>query len=260
MLITHKNRIRNGIAITIESIKLLFSNPILFVYTLLPLVMISIWYISMGSDFILTLKDSDQATAELTTYKMLATFSIVFVSIFCCCCLARHTMYILRQQPASVRKSFMWIVHHFGQILLWIILASIPFLNFEWLKDMPSPASRNELLLFLFKWSTYLLIAAASWVISFVAIIIIPIISSEKISITDAIKRAWLLIFNYLEVCIAMGIAAIIIYGLPIILLRSLLVDAAYAQLIQVVTIPLSIIANMILYYEFYLKREHASQ
>lgn len=254
MLIERHRWIRNGIAISVESIKLLCRNPNLLVYVIIPLLTISIWYLSMGPDFLLTLK-SNYATDELAMYKALALISIVFVSIFFGCCLAHHTIHILRQQPAHIHDSLMWVLHHFiKQILLWAILLSIISFNFEWLKGEISFISTSyDLTLFLLKWGAYLLGAIALFVTRLINSMIIPIISTEKISLLRVIKRAWLLIVNNLETLIAIEIA---LYGIPILLIVSSFgIDSPYIQVIRVVGFPLSIIANTIFYYEFYVKR-----
>ena len=265
MLIESNRWIRNGITISIESVKLLFRNPILFVYTLVPLAMVLMWQIFVGIPA-LSLSDNlnDALVRYNTTLGVFAIFTLIalMVGTLFACCLARHTMRILRHQPASVHESFFWVLAHGKQIVAWILIEV--FLSFAWLNLVPA--------------STYALFAVASVVtalffllLSFILLlfklqIVIPIISTERIEIIPAIKRSSQVIWNNLGTYIVMlfssAIIAMLLYAMLITVIGLLVgmqpfINSVWnAQLVLLLSLPVFTIANTLFYYEFYIKRE----
>lgn len=266
MVIESNRWIRNGIVISIESVKLLFANPILFVYALVPLAMVLIWQVLVGAPVFLPAENLDNAVAPLNTSAglyVIFTWICFIVGTFFACCLAHHTMRILRQQPASVRESFAWCSQHSKQIGAWILIEL--FLSFGWLTLFPQ--STHMLL-------TIGAIVAALFLLGFLSFIlllfklhiVIPIISTEPIEIIPAIKRSSLVIWHNLGTYIVMlfssAIIAVMLYAIPATLIGLLVgvqpfVHSVWnAQLVLLLSLPIFTIANTLFYYEFYVKRE----
>jgi hypothetical protein len=271
MLIESNRWIRNGIAISFESVKLLFRNPILFVYTLAPVLTVILSYLFMGTTNLFI--QQNFVTAEFETYSnaQLATYGIwsiiiTFFGIFFSCCLARHTMHILRQQPTSVSESCRWVLQHYKQIVAWILVVIVSSLS--WLTLFP-PSMYAIVILGFFAISLFFLGFLSTIFLLFRIYIVTPIIATETIAIIPAIKRSSQIIWNHLGTYIVSLLASSIITALVYAVLAiiiSFLIGPEYtiiwksylnSELIFILALPIIItIANTIFYYEFYVKRE----
>lgn len=250
MLIEKNRWARNGIAIAIESVKLVFRNPILLVYTLVPLLtsLVMLLFI-VPSYYVLMHQETPFSFDQVEPWMIIATIMFIITSLlinaFFMCGLAHHTMHILRQDPITVKESFRWIKRHLNQIILWIIFPALLMISAAIL--VAAAIYLSKILAIV----TVIIIVIPLFCVLFCTPIGTTIIATEKTSVLHALKRAMHLVWSHLGTYLVMifGLSLIIsLLMLPIKLLFDLPVSGFFG-------FP-SIIASTIFYYEFYVKNE----
>lgn len=251
-MVIEKNRwIRNGIALAIESIKVLFRNPILLVYTLVPLLtsLLMLLFI-VPSYYVLMHQQTPFSFDQVEPWMIIATIIFIIISLlmnaFFMCGLAHHTMHILRQHPITVKESFHWVRRHVQQILGWILL---PFLVIIISAIILFPAAISLPTIVSAVIAIGIVISAGC--VFFCTPVGTTIIATEKIPVLHALKRAMYLVWSHLGTYLVMlfGLSLIVsLLMLPIKLLFDLPGSGPF--------VFLSMIANTIFYYEFYVKNE----
>lgn len=250
MLIEKNRWVLNGTTISIESIKLLFRNPILFLYALAPLAMVLVLLLFIvPSYYLLMHQDAPFSVDQVGPFVIVATIIFAIISIvigiFVVYCLVHHTMHILRQKSITPRESFKWVIRHFKQVLRWFLL---PFLL---LISATILVSATIYLSNILGAITAIGIAVPLFCVLFCMPVGTPIIATEKISVLRVLKRAMRLVWNNLGTYMVMFFFLSIIISLlmfPIQLLLQLPGSGLF--------VFNSIIANTIFYYEFYVKNE----
>lgn len=232
MISMSNGRVRNGIIIGIESIKLAYRNPIVWLYALVPTLMALICQVYLASDWL--------------------KIAIAYITIpFFACGLARHTMHILRQQPASIHESFRWIAHHYKPVLFLILLGLV----FGFVLCLPqcyfgeafikSLSGLNSLRLFVF-------ICGILCLYLLTIPLTIPIIATEKISLLHALKRSLRLAWNNFITYVTRFVFLFLMFHLPVRLLCWGM--GISSDVLTVALFPLFTIANTIFYYEYYVR------
>lgn len=257
MLSLSNSKLKNGILICIESIKLIYLNPILWAYVV-PIAAYFIWCPFMPRPLFV----EDISSYPQECYRTFALATLI-VTIFFSCCLARHTMHLLRQQQASVHESFNWIIHHCKHIIRWMGVAAVVF----FLSDLPGSFDivDSEWVLVI----TTATIVSLCWIgflpsllLFFNLHIVTPIIATQVMPISQALKRSCTVIWTNFGTYIVAQCAAVFIATLfPAVFLLVLqrLMGATFQSGIAFVKAPqilLCTVINTLFYYEFYVKDE----
>lgn len=241
-------RIKSGMQICIESLQLLYKNPVIGAYIGLQAVMNILFAI---------------AAHYVNHTDIIAGLITLFLNF----CIARHAMHILCQQSAGMHESFVWIFHHLKQVILWIFV--LPLLFF------------SGLLLILISWSLFGSITVAVPLLdravgalvvvtillyavcfSLFSGIVIPILATEKISICAALKRSLHVVWNNLGTYIAMlcfQVLIMVVLFLVSLALLSIFFTVATRPYVELLAMPfmfLLTIGKTIFYYIFYVKLE----
>lgn len=251
MLIEKNRWIRNGIAIAIESVKLVFRNPILLVYTLMPLLtsLVMLLFI-MPSYYVLMHQETRFSFDQIEPWMIIATIMFIIISLlmnaFFMCGLAHHTMHILRQHPITVKESFRWVRHHAQQILSWILL---PFLVIIISAIILFPAAISLPKIVAAVIAIGITISAGC--VFFCIPVGTTIIATENISVLHALKRSMHLVWNHVGTYLVMIFGLSLIFSLLMLPIKLLLNFPGLGPWV----FP-SIIASTIFYYEFYVKHE----
>lgn len=252
MLNLNYNKIGSGIYISLKGFGLPFKNFILFTYGFPLLFIINI----VRSLF---LEGSISALVATTiTGAVIALVSVVLIIMaFLSCCLARHTMYLLRQQSTSIAKTFAWVLRNCIQLFMLIFIFVVLFVLSRDIFMGMANTMRNP----------YLALPILLFVTSLLGLFI-SIVSTEKIGTLQVIERlvriVWKHFATYLSMYVTTTVSLVLLILFKIALhvfFRKLFGGISeiniYSGFLVLVFIMQVIVSSTIFYFEFYIKREH---
>jgi len=218
------HQIKEGFALATKSFALLKRYSFLLLYTLIPTLItividMGLYYFNSQESQSPLLSGVSKLLYNIKTVPQWSLYFDVFiifletlVAVFCLAALVYHVMQIYNRNAISMTDSFRTIFHKGKTLTLWAIIGTAETFLIQRLALLGNTSSFSTLIPVLF----FSFLIAAAW--AFITFLVIPIITFQNLSVTQAICQSAIIVQNRFYVVLGcfIGIAAIIFmcYGI----------------------------------------------
>lgn len=245
--------LRYGTSFVVRSIHVLITNPILLVYSTLPVLMVHTMS-TLGMPLFKAIAYGTAGSAtEFLVYKVLPVATIG-IKVFFVAALAHHAMHILQGEFTGIKESIAGATKRLPALIWWALMVILYQMLSAYLgitiHSLVSGALFRQNALYIM---LALIYAGITGIVIALTSLVIPIIATEKTGMLTACKRSAHLIIQYAGVFLGLLLLLFATDIIELILMRNLFdYRMAVTLFFGIFIRPITILAYTLFYYHYY--------